>query len=108
MTKLQIKKTIQKFRNTAIRANRINFDCLEIHMAHGYLLHSFLSPLSNSRNDEYGGSIENRMRFPVEVVKKVRERIGENIPLFVRISAEDVINGDYAVPEISKQIVGRL
>ena len=58
-----------------------------------------MSPISNSRNDEYGGSIENRMRFPVEVVKKVRETIGENVPLFVRISAEDGLDGGWTIED---------
>ena len=87
------------FVQAARRADDAGFDVVEVHMAHGYLLHSFLSPLSNSRNDEYGGSIENRMRFPLEVVKKVRETIGEKVPLFVRISAEDGLDGGWTIED---------
>jgi NADH:flavin oxidoreductases, Old Yellow Enzyme family len=65
------------------------FQVIEIHMAHGYLMHEFLSPLSNHRRDEYGGSLENRMRFPLEVAKRVRSILPDNLPLFVRISATD-------------------
>ena len=92
------RKELDEVRDAFVKASErsieAGFEVVEIHMAHGYLLHSFLSPISNSRNDEYGGSIENRMRFPSEVVKKVRETLGENVPLFVRISAEDGLDGD--------------
>ena len=68
------RKELDEVRDAFVKASErsieAGFEVIEIHMAHGYLLHSFLSPLSNSRNDEYGGSIENRMRFPLEVVKK--------------------------------------
>ena len=71
------RKELDEVRDAFVKASErsieAGFEVIEIHMAHGYLLHSFLSPLSNSRNDEYGGSIENRMRFPLEVVKKIRE-----------------------------------
>jgi len=83
----------------AERALKAGFKVLEIHMAHGYLLHSFLSPISNLRNDEYGGSIENRMRYPLEVVKAVREKIGVKIPLFVRISSEDGLEGGWTLDD---------
>ena len=83
----------------AERALKAGFKVLEVHMAHGYLLHSFLSPISNLRNDEYGGSIENRMRYPLEVVKEVREKIGGNIPLFVRISSEDGLEGGWTLDD---------
>ena len=83
----------------AERALKAGFKVLEVHMAHGYLLHSFLSPISNLRNDEYGGSIENRMRYPLEVVKAVREKIGGKIPLFVRISSEDGLEGGWTLDD---------
>ena len=83
----------------AERALKAGFKVLEVHMAHGYLLHSFLSPISNLRNDEYGGSIENRMRYPLEVVKAVREKIGVKIPLFVRISSEDGLEGGWTLDD---------
>jgi len=68
---------------------------VEIHMAHGYLLHEFLSPLSNRRNDNYGGSLENRARLPLRVARAVREVWPQNLPLFVRISASDWVEGGW-------------
>ena len=77
------------FTNSAIRADRIGFDVLELHAAHGYLLHQFLSPLSNRRNDIYGGNLENRMRFPLEVFDAVRSVWPKHKALGLRISATD-------------------
>lgn len=85
----EIKEQIQNFRNAAIRAVDAGFDLIEIHAAHGYLIHQFLSPLSNARTDEYGGSFENRIRFLIEIVEQVNEILDENHPLFVRISADE-------------------
>lgn len=65
------------------------FDAIEIHAAHGYLVHQFLSPISNKRTDEYGGSLENRARFLLEIVKAIRSEVGEKLPLFIRFSATD-------------------
>lgn len=77
------------------RALRLDFDCIELHGAHGYLLHQFLSPTSNQRTDQYGGSDENRMRFPLEVFDAVREIWPEDRPLGVRFSATDWIAGSW-------------
>ncbi len=71
------------------------FDALEIHAAHGYLMHQFLSPLSNHRQDQYGGSLENRARLLLDVVEKVRKAIGESVPLMVRFSATDYVEGGW-------------
>ena len=79
----------QAFVEAARRALQAGFKVVELHMAHGYLLHSFLSPLGNQREDQYGGNLENRMRFPLEVTEAVREVWPESLPLFVRISAID-------------------
>jgi 2,4-dienoyl-CoA reductase-like NADH-dependent reductase (Old Yellow Enzyme family) len=79
----------QAFVEAARRALQAEFKVIELHMAHGYLLHSFLSPLGNQREDQYGGNLENRMRFPLEVTEAVREVWPESLPLFVRISAID-------------------
>ncbi len=89
LTRLEIKDLVQDFKNAAIRAVKAGFDCIEIHAAHGYLVHQFLSPISNDRTDEYGGSFENRIRFLLEIVDAVNEVLDENHPLFVRISATD-------------------
>ncbi len=83
----------------AKRSERIGFDLIELHMAHGYLLHEYLTPLSNQRNDEYGGSIENRMRFPLEVFEAVRAVWPENKPLGVRISATDWVEGGWEIED---------
>jgi 2,4-dienoyl-CoA reductase-like NADH-dependent reductase (Old Yellow Enzyme family) len=81
----------------ARRAHRIGVDTVEIHAAHGYLLHEFLSPLSNLREDEYGGSLENRMRFPLEVVEAVRAAWPDDKPLLFRVSATDWVEGGWDV-----------
>lgn len=90
-----IHQTIRDWAEAAQRAVRVGFDVVEIHAAHGYLLHQFLSPLSNHRTDNYGGSIENRARFLVEVCTAVREVIPSGMPLFVRISATDWKEGGW-------------
>lgn len=77
------------FVEAAQRAVRLGFDAIELHGAHGYLLHQFLSPLANTRSDEYGGSLENRMRFPLEVFDAVRDVVPDSIPVGVRVSATD-------------------
>ncbi|NLM45081.1 MAG: NADPH dehydrogenase NamA [Clostridiales bacterium] len=93
MTKDDIRNTVNLFRNAALRAYKAGFDMIEIHGAHGYLINQFLSPLSNKRTDEYGGSIENRARFLKEVIRAVREVWPEEKPLGVRVSAEDYAEG---------------
>lgn len=87
------------FSDAAKRAVAVGFEIIEIHMAHGYLLQSFLSPLANRRNDEYGGSLQNRMRFPLEVARAIRDALPEGIPLFVRISAVDWIAGGWEIED---------
>ena len=85
----EIKDLVLKFKDAAKRSVDAGFDLVEIHAAHGYLIHQFLSPLSNIRTDEYGGSFENRIRFLLEIIDAVNEILDENRPLFVRISASD-------------------
>ncbi len=89
MTKSDIAKATEDFVAAAKRALHAGFEVIELHAAHGYLFHEFLSPISNERDDEYGGSLENRMRFLLETAKKVRQTVPENLPVFVRISATD-------------------
>jgi 2,4-dienoyl-CoA reductase-like NADH-dependent reductase (Old Yellow Enzyme family) len=84
-----INRVKEDFKNAAIRSIKAGFDMIEIHGAHGYLLHSFFSPLSNKRTDNYGGSLENRMRFGLEVVKSIKSILPHDIPLFFRISSVD-------------------
>ncbi|MGO4574316.1 NADH:flavin oxidoreductase/NADH oxidase [Microvirga sp. 2TAF3] len=87
------------FANAARRAARLGFDGIEIHGAHGYLLHQFLSPIANKRKDEYGGSIDNRMRFPLEVFDAVREAFPAERPVWIRVSATDWIPGGWSIDE---------
>lgn len=94
-----IGSVIEAFARAAERAVRAGFDLVEIHAAHGYLLHSFLSPLSNRRADGYGGELNNRMRLPLEVVRRVRQVIPADMPLFVRISATDWVDGGWDVEQ---------
>ena len=72
---------------------RIGFDAIELHAAHGYLMHSFMSPLSNKRTDEYGGSFENRLRFPLEVARAVRAVVPRSVALGARITGSDWLDG---------------
>ncbi|MGV2982980.1 NADH:flavin oxidoreductase/NADH oxidase [Microbacterium sp. AGC85] len=105
-----IERVVDGFRAAARRALDAGFDVLEIHGAHGYLLHQFLSPLSNLRTDEYGGSLENRARLLLRVVDVVREIAGDAVPLFVRISATDHAEGGFTPDEaaiVSDWAVGR-
>jgi 2,4-dienoyl-CoA reductase-like NADH-dependent reductase (Old Yellow Enzyme family) len=89
LTVPQIHQLVKDFAHAAKNAIKAGFDVIEIHAAHGYLLHQFYSPLSNLRTDEYGGSFENRVRFLLEVTTAVRNAIPESTPLFIRISASD-------------------
>jgi len=95
----EIKKIIKDFKQAAVRSAEAGFEIIELHGAHGYLLHEFLSPLSNHRKDEYGGSFENRIRFILEITEAVRQVWTEEKPLFIRISATDWVNGGWTVEE---------
>jgi 2,4-dienoyl-CoA reductase-like NADH-dependent reductase (Old Yellow Enzyme family) len=97
-----IKKVIDDFKNATMRAVEVGYDILEIHSAHGYLLHEFLSPLANQRNDSYGGPFENRIRFLLDIIKAVQEIWPEDKPLFVRISASDWAEGGWNIDESVK------
>ena len=90
---------LNAFRQAARRAHAAGFEIAEIHGAHGYLLHTFLSPISNTRDDEYGGSLENRMRFPLEVAKAVRETWPAGKPLFFRTSSIDDVEGGWSLDD---------
>ena len=102
LTKEGIKKVISDFVTAARRALAAGFRIIEIHGAHGYLLHEFLSPLSNNRTDEYGGSFENRTRMILEVVNAVRSVWPESNPLFVRISSTDWTEGGWTIEDSVK------
>ena len=101
MTEDDMAKVNAAFTDAAKRSLRIGFDAIELHFAHGYLLHSFVSPFSNKRNDQYGGSFEGRMRFPLEVTRSVRAAVPRHVPLGARITGTEWLdgglNGDDAV-----------
>jgi len=100
---------IDAFEAGARRALKAGFKVLEIHAAHGYLLHEFLSPISNHRNDRYGGSLENRMRLLVQVAERLRRLMPGEVPLFVRISATDWVAGGWDIEqsvELARQLKG--
>jgi 2,4-dienoyl-CoA reductase-like NADH-dependent reductase (Old Yellow Enzyme family) len=94
-----LQKIKDDFVTTARRAARLGIDALELHNAHGYLLHEFLSPISNRREDAYGGSLENRMRFPLEVFDAVRREFPADKPVWVRISATDWVDGGWDIEQ---------
>ncbi len=94
-----LRKVRSDFAATARRAARLGFDGVELHAAHGYLLHQFLSPLANQRSDEYGGSLANRMRFPLEVFDTVRAEFPAGRPVWVRVSATDWVEGGWDIDQ---------
>ena len=96
-------KIVADFAAAAQRGARAGFLLAEVHAAHGYLAHQFLSPLSNHRKDEYGGSLENRARFPLEIVRAVRAAFPADLPVWVRISALDWVEGGF-VPDEAVEI----
>ncbi len=92
-----LQKVRDDFVAAADRAVRIGIEGIELHGAHGYLLHQFLSPLANKRTDEYGGSLENRLRFPLEVFDAVRAALPEDVPVWMRVSASDWVEGGWDI-----------
>lgn len=107
VTLQEIDDVASQFRAAAKRSLQAGFEVLELHMAHGYLLHEFLSPLSNHRKDDFGGPLENRWRFPLMVTENVREVWPESLPLFVRISCTDWVEGGWDLGQ-SIDFCGRL
>jgi 2,4-dienoyl-CoA reductase-like NADH-dependent reductase (Old Yellow Enzyme family) len=99
MTEEDIAAVREGFVAATKRALRIGFDAIELHMAHGYLIHAFTSPISNKRNDEYGGDLKGRMRFGLEVLRDVRAVVPKNVPLGARISAIDWLDGGLTIED---------
>jgi 2,4-dienoyl-CoA reductase-like NADH-dependent reductase (Old Yellow Enzyme family) len=99
MSESDIKRVLLAFRESTLRAVQAEYQWVEIHAAHGYLAHEFLSPISNHRTDHYGGSFENRIRFTLELAKSVREVWPEKFPLAVRISATDWVDGGWNIED---------
>lgn len=109
LSRNDIQAVVKAFRDSAARALQAGFEIIELHGAHGYLLHQFLSPLTNRRTDEYGGSFENRIRLLCEVASAVREVWPERLPLFTRLSATDWVEGGWDVEqsiELSRRLKG--
>jgi 2,4-dienoyl-CoA reductase-like NADH-dependent reductase (Old Yellow Enzyme family) len=100
MTIEDIKRTVKAFGDAAQRAVKAGFDAVEIHGAHGYLLSQFLSPYYNHRDDNYGGNLENRARFFMEVYQEIRQRVGIGFPIMAKINSEDFLEGGIGVEEV--------
>ncbi len=99
MTRDDVETVVMQFADAARRSLAAGFEVVELHMAHGYLLHEFLSPLSNRREDEFGGSLEMRARFPLQVAEAVRAVWPDELPLFARISATDWVDGGWDIEQ---------
>lgn len=98
----EVSDVVKDFVKAARRAQDAGFDVIEIHAAHGYLIHQFLSPLTNQRTDIYGGELENRARFLIEIVEGIRAEIGEGMPILIRFSATDYVDGGWDEEQTSK------
>ena len=103
LTTAEIKEITDSFAEGALRAMKAGFDCIDIHAAHGYLINQFLSPYSNKRTDEYGKDLHGRARFMLEIVEKIKAKLGPGFPISCRISADEFVTGGLKV-EQSKQI----
>ena len=87
------------FVQAAMRAKKAGFDAVEVHGAHGYVIDAFLSPFSNRRTDEYGGNLEGRARFAAEIVSKIRQAVGDDLPIIFRMSADEYVSGGLNLPQ---------
>ena len=95
----EIKDIIREFKEAALRVKNAGFDGVEIHSAHGYLLSQFISPLTNKRTDEYGGNIKGRIKIHLEIIKEVREAVGEDFPILLRLGASDYMEGGLTIED---------
>lgn len=99
LTKDEINTIIEEFKNSAVRTKQAGFDGVEIHSAHGYLLNQFFSPLTNKRTDEYGGDLKSRIKIHIEIIKAVREAVGEEFPILLRLGASDFKEGGTTIED---------
>lgn len=99
LTREEINDIIDSFKYAALRVKMAGFDGVEIHSAHGYLLNQFFSPLTNKRNDEYGGEVNNRIRIHLQIIKAVREVVGEDFPILLRLGASDYMEGGSTIED---------
>ena len=100
MTKEEIAQTVSDFAAAAVRVKKAGFDAVQLHAAHSYLLSQFVSPYFNHRTDEYGGSLENRARFGLEVLRAVRSAVGPGFPVLIKINSEDFLDGGFPLDEM--------
>lgn len=100
----EIKELITSFGNAARRAKEAGFDAVQVHAAHGYLINQFISPRTNLREDEYGGSLKNRCRFLIEVIEQIRQEVGQDFPVLLRLSAEEELPEGYTIDYILEVI----
>ena len=100
MTNEDINETIAAFKEAAIRAQKAGFDGAQVHAAHGWLLSQFLSPFFNRRTDEYGGRLENRSRFVLEIIRSIKDATGDQFLLLVKINSEDMLPGGFSIEEM--------
>ncbi|MGA2989194.1 MAG: NADH:flavin oxidoreductase [Candidatus Korobacteraceae bacterium] len=100
MTQEDIDRIVRAFGEAAARARRCGFDAVQIHAAHGFLLNQFLSPAMNRRTDNYGGTLANRSRIVLEVLRSVRKAVGENYPVLIKLNSEDFVEGGFSVDDM--------
>ena len=102
LTKEEIHELVEAYGDAARRAKEAGFDCIELHGAHGYLIAQFMSPYSNKRTDEYGGSLENRARFALEIIANIRSKVGSDYPILYRFSGEEKVAGGLTIEDNKK------
>lgn len=102
LTIKEIKEIVEAFGEAALRCREADFDFIELHAAHGYLVSGFLSPRSNLREDEYGGSFENRIRLPLEIIRKMNERTGGEYPIGIRVNGDDYVDGGWILEDTKR------
>lgn len=107
LSRQDVRSLVKDYGRAAARADRAGVDCLQIHAAHGYLIHEFLAPIANQRTDEYGGTLQNRSRFLLEIVREVRTALAASKPLLIRFSGSDLVDGGVTAEEAS-QLAGWL
>jgi 2,4-dienoyl-CoA reductase-like NADH-dependent reductase (Old Yellow Enzyme family)/thioredoxin reductase len=95
----EVEEMVERYAQAARRCKEAGYDAIELHGAHGYLINQFLSPFSNKRTDKYGGNFNNRLRFPLEIIKRAKELLGDNYPIIYRISAEELVEGGLTIED---------
>lgn len=102
MTLSDMEEVAEDFGNAALTLKNAGFDMVQFHAGHGWLIHQFLSPRTNKRTDEFGGSLENRCRFPIMCLQKIREKVGKDFPVDMRMTGDEIIEGGYHIDEGKK------